>query len=124
MTEIGRVYVKTAGRDAGKFCAIIETIDNNFVLVDGQVRRKKCNLMHLEPLEKVIDVKKGASHADVVKAFEKIGIKIIATKPKTKKGSKPVRQRKQKQAKAPEQKSAKTAEKKVESKPVKKEAKK
>lgn len=124
MTEIGRVYVKTAGRDAGKFCAIVDTIDNNFVMIDGQVRRKKCNLAHLEPLEKTIDVKKGASHADVVKAFEKIGIKIIATKPKTKKGGKPVRQRKQKQAKAPEQKPVKAAEKKVESKPAKKEAKK
>ncbi len=120
MTEIGRVYVKIAGRDAGKFCAIVETIDNNFVIVDGQVRRKKCNLMHLEPLEKTIDVKKGASHADVVKAFEKLGIKIVATKPKTKKGVKPVAQRKKKEAKAPQQKSAKTAEKK----PAKKEAKK
>lgn len=123
MTEIGRVYVKIAGRDAGKFCTIVETIDNNFVMVDGQVRRKKCNLMHLEPLEKTIDVKKGASHSDVVKAFEKIGIKVITTKPKTKKG-RPVRQRKQKQAQAPEQKQAKTAEKKVETKPAKKEAKK
>src|SRR3990167_3138106 len=114
MTEIGRVYVKTAGRDAGKFCAIVDTLENNFVLVDGQVRRKQCNLAHLEPLEKTVDVKKGASHADVVKAFEKIGLAIITTKPKTKKGNKPVRQRKEKKAKAPEQKPAKAAEKKVE----------
>src|SRR3990167_5590764 len=128
MTEIGRVYVKTAGRDAGKFCTIVDTLDNNFVMVDGQVRRKKCNLAHLEPLEKTVDVKKGASHADVVKAFEKIGLKIEATKPKTKKGPKPVRQRKQKQKPSPaqEQKPAKAiaAEKKEKTEKKEKAAKK
>ncbi len=126
MTDIGRVYVKIAGREAGKFCTIVDTMDKQFVMIDGQVRRKKCNLAHLEPLEKTMDLKKGASHAEVIKAFEKLGIKIETTKPKTKKGAKPVHQRKQKQPKAPEQKSAKAAEKKekVEKKPTKKEAKK
>ena len=76
MTEIGRLYVKIAGREAGKFCTIVEAMDKQFVIVDGQVRRKKCNIAHLEPLEKTLDLKKGASHADVIKAFEKIGIKI------------------------------------------------
>ena len=112
MTNVGRIYVKTAGREAGKFCTIVDTIDNHFVLIDGQVRRKKCNIAHLEPLEKTVDLKKGASHADVVKAFEKIGLKIATTKPKTKKGAKPVAQRKQKKPKTPEQKQAKAAEKK------------
>lgn len=126
MTDIGRLYVKIAGREAGKFCTVVDTMDKHFVMVDGQVRRKKCNLAHLEPLEKTLDLKKGASHADVVKAFEKMGIKIVASKPKTKKSNKPVRQRKQKQPKVPEQKVAKAPEKKekAEKKQAKKEAKK
>src|SRR3989344_2529210 len=120
MAEIGRLYVKIAGREAGKFCTVVDTMENQFVMIDGQVRRKKCNLLHLEPLEKTMDLKKGASHAEVVKAFEKLGIKIVATKPKTKKGPKPVAQRKKKEAKNPEKKQAKAAEKKT----AKKEAKK
>ncbi|HLC72058.1 MAG TPA: 50S ribosomal protein L14e [Candidatus Nanoarchaeia archaeon] len=99
MAEIGRLYVKIAGREAGKFCTVVDTIENQFVMIDGQVRRKKCNLMHLEPLEKTVDLKKGASHTDVVKAFEKLGIKIVTTKAKTKKGAKPVAQRKKKKQK-------------------------
>ena len=112
MAEIGRLYVKIAGREAGKFCTVVDTMENQFVMIDGQVRRKKCNLTHLEPLEKTMDLKKGASHADVVKAFEKLGIKIVATKAKTKKGAKPVAQRKQKEVKAPQEKPAKKEAKK------------
>lgn len=122
MTDIGRLYVKIAGREAGKLCAIVEAMDPPFVMIDGQVRRKKCNLAHLEPLERSVDLKKGASRADVAKAFEKIGIKVVATKPKTKKGPKPLAQRKQKRSKADSEQKPKTAEKKE--KPAKKEAKK
>ncbi|MBI1972549.1 50S ribosomal protein L14e [Candidatus Woesearchaeota archaeon] len=114
MTDIGRLYVKIAGREAGRYCTIINTLEKPFVMIDGQVRRKKCNLAHLEPLGKTLDLKKGASHTDVVKAFEKIGITITATKPKAKKGTKPIRLRKQKQPKqqVPEQRPAKASEKK------------
>ncbi|RLG55185.1 MAG: 50S ribosomal protein L14e, partial [Candidatus Hydrothermarchaeota archaeon] len=48
--EIGRVCVKTAGREAGKRCVIVDIIDKNFVLVDGpEVQRRRCNIKHLEP---------------------------------------------------------------------------
>jgi|SRR3989344_2372994 len=73
--EIGRLCVKLAGRDAGRECVIIDTIDNNFVLVDGNTRRKRCNVDHLELLPQKADIKKGASHEDVVKALEGLGIK-------------------------------------------------
>lgn len=113
--------MKIAGREAGKFCTVVDTMDKGFVMIDGQVRRKKCNLAHLEPVKKTVDLKKGASHADVVKAFEKIGLKIETTKPKTKKGAKPVPQRKQNQPKpAQEKKEAAKSKEKA----VKKEAKK
>jgi len=52
---IGRVCMKIAGRDAGKIGVIVDTLENGFVLIDGAVRRRKCNVMHLEFLDE--DVK-------------------------------------------------------------------
>lgn len=122
MIDIGRIYVKTAGREAGSYCTIVDTLEKNVVLIDGQVRRKKCNLAHLEPLEKTLDLKKGASHTDVVKAFEKIGITITASKPKTKKAPKPTHQRKKKeQSQQQPQKVQEKEAKKVQEKEAKKE---
>lgn len=72
MLEVGRIVMKIAGRDAGKVGAVIDVLDDNYVLLDGEVRRRKCNINHLEPLEKTIEVKKNATHADVLKA---LGIK-------------------------------------------------
>ncbi|NTV24217.1 MAG: 50S ribosomal protein L14e, partial [Nanoarchaeota archaeon] len=62
MFEIGRLCVKIAGRDARGKCLVIDTLEGNFVLIDGQTRRKRCNITHLEPLDKVLKIKKGASH--------------------------------------------------------------
>jgi large subunit ribosomal protein L14e len=62
MIEIGRLCVKTAGRDAGLKCIIVDILDDKFVLIDGETRRRKCNILHLEPLKDVIKIKKNASH--------------------------------------------------------------
>lgn len=75
MIEIGRLCVKTAGRDAGKSCIIIEVIDNTFVMVDGLTRRKKVNIKHLEPLKETVKINKNASHEEVLAELEKLGIK-------------------------------------------------
>ena len=75
MIEIGRVCIKTAGRDAAKKCVIIDILDNKFVLIDGETRRRKCNILHLEPLKDVIKIKKNASHDEVKKEFGKLGLK-------------------------------------------------
>jgi large subunit ribosomal protein L14e len=80
--NIGRICVKIAGRDAGKKCAIVEKIDNNFVLVDGSTRRKKVNIRHLEPLKTVLEIKKGASHEEIKTEFEKLGLKVWDKKSK------------------------------------------
>lgn len=80
MIEVGRVCVKTAGRDSGKQCIIIDLIDDNFVTVDGYTRRKRVNVKHLEPLTQVTKVKKNASHEDVVAELEKLGMKTKAKK--------------------------------------------
>lgn len=88
--EIGRLCVKLAGRDAGRECLIVDIIDDNFVLIDGNTRRKKCNVDHLEILPQKADIKKGASHEEVVEALKHIGVKVgKKSPPKVKKEIKP-----------------------------------
>jgi large subunit ribosomal protein L14e len=82
LNEVGRLCVKTAGRDANKVCVIVEVLGGNTVLIDGQTRRRKCNMRHLEPLQKAILLPKGASHADVKKAFEAMNLEVFGSKPK------------------------------------------
>ena len=72
MLEIGRVCMKIAGRDAGKKGIVIDILDENYVLLDGEVRRRKCNIHHLEPMALSVELKKNASHAEVLKV---LGIK-------------------------------------------------
>src|SRR3989344_1602514 len=84
MIEIGRLCVKLAGRDAGKKALIIDILDDKFVLIDGETRRRKCNILHLEPLTQVVKVKKNASHDEVSKALKEIGVEARETKPKPK----------------------------------------
>jgi len=80
MMEVGRLCLKTAGRDAGKRCVVIDTIDKNHVLVDGETRRRKCNILHLEPIDKVIEISQKADHEAVVEALKKIGIEAAVKK--------------------------------------------
>ena len=72
MLEIGKIVMKIAGRDSGKTGVVIDILDDTYVLLDGEVRRRKCNILHLEPLAKSVQIKKNASHSDVLKA---LGIK-------------------------------------------------
>jgi len=84
MIEIGRICIKTAGRDAGLKCVVVDILDNKFVLIDGETRRRKCNILHLEPIKEIIKIKKNVSHEDIKKEFEKLGLKVRETKPKPK----------------------------------------
>jgi len=77
--EIGRICVKTRGREAGKKCVIVDIIDDNFVLVTGPkkitgVKRRRVNILHLEPTDKKIDIPKGASDEEVEKKLQEAGI--------------------------------------------------
>ena len=110
--EVGRLCVKIAGRDAGRTCVVVEESDNGYVIVDGDVRRKKVNVKHLEPMDKAVDLKAKASHADVKKAFEKAGLSVWETKAK-KAAVRPKRQ-KAKKVKAEATKAAKPKSKKEE----------
>jgi len=70
--DIGRVCVKTTGREAGKYCVVVDIIDKNYILIDGlNVRRRRANYKHLEPISETIDIKKGASHKNIEEAIKK-----------------------------------------------------
>lgn len=120
--NIGQLCVKLAGREAGKICVIVDKIDKKFVSIDGQTKRKKCNILHLAPLEQQIKIKKGATHADIVKELKSLNIDV------TEKKSKPKKERPKKKTKVKPKTKAKAKVKtpilkkevKKKSKPVKK----
>jgi large subunit ribosomal protein L14e len=96
MINVGRIVVKLAGRDAGKKAVIVNVTDN-YVLLDGQTRRRKCNIAHIEPTSQTIELEKNASHDVVSKAFEKLGLSVRNTTAKeTKKRLKKTRKIKKK----------------------------
>jgi large subunit ribosomal protein L14e len=87
MFDVGRVCIKLAGRDAGQKCVIVEILDDKTVMIDGMTRRRKCNKLHLEPLNQSLDLRQKASHEDVAKAFKELGLEVKTkkSKPKTEK---------------------------------------
>lgn len=125
MFDVGRVCIKIAGRDAGRFCVVVDVFDDGFVLIDGDTRRRKVNVKHLEPTDKVAKISKGASHEEVVKVFESLGLSARTTKPKQA-GPRPRKVRKKKEYPVEEdskksgsdKKSSKESSKEVSSKEV------
>jgi len=72
--EVGRICIKTRGREAGKKCVIVDLIDKNFVLITGPksltgVRRRRVNIRHLSPTEEKISISRGASDEEVLQAL-------------------------------------------------------
>ncbi len=77
--ETGRVCVKTMGREAGRYCVVVEQMNGKYVVVTGPkylsgVRRRSCNVRHLEPLDIKIDIRDGADDDTVAKAIESAGL--------------------------------------------------
>lgn len=86
MIEVGRVCIKTMGREAGRKCVVIDIIDENFALITGPksisgVKRRRVNIKHIEPTPYKLDIARGASDDEVAKAIEKAGLKEILEKP-------------------------------------------
>lgn len=106
LNEVGRLCVKLAGRDSNKKCVIVDVIDDKHVLIDGETRRRKCNVMHLEPLNQVVKIKKGASHDEVKKVFKDLGIELVDSK-KRNPSEKPKRLKQKKTFTQPESKAVK-----------------
>jgi len=73
--QVGRICVKTKGRESGKKCVIIDVIDSSFVLVTGPkdvsgVKRRRANVRHIQPLESIINISKGASEEEIMAILE------------------------------------------------------
>lgn len=73
--EIGRICVKTRGREAGRKAVIVDIIDQNYVLITGPkkltgIKRRRVNINHIEPLETKIEMRKGASDEEVLEAIK------------------------------------------------------
>jgi len=82
--ETGRVCMKIAGREAGRYAVIIKKFDKDkenkaFVLITGPklltgIKRRKCNIEHLEPTEYSVEIKDDASDEEVIAALDKTGL--------------------------------------------------
>ncbi len=69
--EPGRVCVKLTGREAGQKCVVVEAQDKNFVVVLGEgIRRRRCNISHLEPMSETIKLKKSATDKEILKSLK------------------------------------------------------
>jgi large subunit ribosomal protein L14e len=73
---VGRVCVKTVGREQGRQCVIIDVIDKSYVLVTGPkdltgIKRRRVNLKHLILTDRHIDIGRGASDSEVLEFFKK-----------------------------------------------------
>lgn len=101
--EVGRVVVKVAGRDAGRKGVVVEQLDSIHVLVDGDLRRRKVNVRHLEPLPEVMEMEPGAAHEDVTKEFGKRGWAVWERKGKVSGGQEKTEQGKGKEEQSGEE---------------------
>lgn len=109
--KVGRLCMKIAGRDAGKPCVVVENVDSQFVVIDGSTRRRKVNVLHLEPLAEIISISDKASHEDVKKEFGKLGFTVWDKKSK-KPAQRPKKAKVKREKKAVEKKDSKIVEKK------------
>jgi large subunit ribosomal protein L14e len=74
--DVGRICVKLSGREAGKKCVVLDVIDKNFALITGppkltEVKRRRVNAQHIEATQQHVEIKKGATDEEVMKALEK-----------------------------------------------------
>jgi len=83
---LGRICTKIAGREGNRKAVIVDILKGNFVIIDGDVKRRKCNLAHLELSDKLLKIKKGISSEELKELLAKEGIDVAYNKKvKTKK---------------------------------------
>ena len=80
MMEVGRVCVKLSGNDSGKYCVILEKLDDTYVTVAGEVSRGKCNISHLDALPFVVELGKNDSDEKIIQKL--IDLNIINKAPR------------------------------------------
>lgn len=79
MIETGTICLKIAGREAGKYAVIVQKMDDNFVMISGPkaitgVKRRKCNIDHLEPTEHRLDIEETVNDSDLETKWKKSGL--------------------------------------------------
>ncbi len=77
--ETGRIVVKIAGREGGQYGVVVKKVDENFVMVTGPklltgVKRRKANVLHLEPTSFKLEIKDDATDEEVIEAYRKSGL--------------------------------------------------
>lgn len=73
--NIGQVCAKTAGKEKGSRCVVIDNVDENFVIIAGiDVKRRRCNVKHLKPLLQRLTIKKNAVDNEVLEAMFSAGL--------------------------------------------------
>lgn len=73
--EVGRICAKITGREAGRKGIIVDVIDKNFILITGPkqvngVKRRRVNISHVEPTEKKVNIRRGESDEEIMKALD------------------------------------------------------
>ena len=68
--QIGRICVKTQGREKGLKCIIADINDKNFLLITGPpkvsgVKRRRVNVKHIQPLDSMININRGMSDEEI-----------------------------------------------------------
>jgi large subunit ribosomal protein L14e len=79
MLEPGRIVLKIAGREAGKYAVIVDSVKDNFVLITGPksitgVKRRKCNIDHIEPTEHKFDIESNVDDASIENLWKSSGL--------------------------------------------------
>jgi large subunit ribosomal protein L14e len=79
MIELGRVVLKIAGREAGKYAVIVENVNDTFVLITGPksitgVKRRKCNIDHIEPTEHKLEIDSKADDSTIENIWRSSGL--------------------------------------------------
>ena len=79
MYEAGRVCLKIAGREAGKYCVIVDSVDDNFVMITGPktvtgIKRRKCNIDHIEPTLEKLEIASNADDASIEGVWKSSGL--------------------------------------------------
>ncbi len=77
--SVGTVCMKVAGREGGSVCTVIKPVDKTFVMVTGPklltgIKRRRCNIEHLEPTEIKLGIKEDATDEEIIEAYKKANV--------------------------------------------------
>jgi large subunit ribosomal protein L14e len=61
------------GREKGEICVIVDLVDRNYVVVAGaNVKRRRVNMDHIFPLDKIVDIQRDATDEEVLGALKSL----------------------------------------------------